>query len=166
MTNVLKVLELPDVRLRYIAEPIAKVNKNIQVLMKDMLELMYEHNGIGLAATQVGILKRVCVIDLRRENEDVQYFMGNPEIIEINGEEAESNEGCLSIPEEYDIVIRNERITVKYLDYNNKEQILKAEGLLAFCVQHEIDHLNGKLFIDRLSRLKRDMILKKFKKRK
>ncbi len=166
MANVLKVLELPDVRLRHVAKPIDNVDKETQTLMKDMLKVMYEHNGIGLAATQVGILKRICVIDLKREEEDIQYFMANPEIIAINGEEVESNEGCLSIPEEYDTVIRNEQVTVKYLDYDNKEQTLEAEGLLAFCVQHEIDHLNGKLFIDRLSRLKRDMILKKFNKKK
>ncbi len=166
MAQKLKVLELPDTRLRHVAKPIEKVDKEIQKLMENMLETMYAHKGIGLAAIQVGIPKRVCVIDLGLEDEDIQYFMANPEIVEINGEEVESSEGCLSIPEEYDLVIRNDNITVKYLDYNNKEQTLKAEGLLAFCIQHEIDHLNGKLFIDRLSRLKRDIILRKFNKRK
>lgn len=160
-----KILTAPDPRLREISKPVERVDDELRVLMDDMLETMYDAPGIGLAAIQVGVPLRVIVMDLAGEEEEPapQYFV-NPEIIDPSDEQAVYQEGCLSVPEYFDDVERPARCRVKFLDYHGEEKILDAEGLLATCIQHEMDHLEGVLFIDHLSRLKRDRVLKKLKK--
>ena len=134
-------------------------------LMDDMLETMYEAPGIGLAAPQVGVLKRVIVLDIDREDTKTgPLFMANPEIVEASEDDAVYEEGCLSVPEHYSDVVRPARVTVRYLDRDGKRQEMDCEGLLSTCVQHEIDHLDGILFIDHISALKRNMILRKLLK--
>jgi peptide deformylase len=162
------ILILPDKRLRQKAEPIAAVDDAIRALMDDMLETMYAAPGIGLAATQIGEMKRVLVLDVaKREDEEATaepMVFANPEITWSSEELSIYNEGCLSIPEIYEEVERPARIRVRYLDRDNRAQEIEADGILATCLQHEIDHLNGVLFIDHISRLKREMIAKKFTK--
>jgi peptide deformylase len=160
------ILILPDKKLRQKAQPIAAVDDEIRALMDDMLETMYAAPGIGLAATQIGEMKRVLVLDVakRQEEEASAHPMvfANPEVLWASDELSTYNEGCLSIPEIYEEVERPARIRVGYLDRDNKRQEIEADGILATCLQHEIDHLNGVLFIDHISRLKREMISKKF----
>ena len=162
-----KILILPDPILRKVSEPISLVNTEIKRLMDDMLETMYAAPGIGLAAVQIGILKRVIVIDLSKENEKKNpLFIINPEISYKSKELVSYEEGCLSIPNQFAEVKRPSSCKVNFLDYNGEKKEMNAEGLLATCIQHEIDHLNGVLFIDHLSKLKKDLILKKTKKQK
>ncbi|MEM8934879.1 MAG: peptide deformylase [Pseudomonadota bacterium] len=160
-----KILTAPDARLREVSKPVERVDDALRALMDDMLETMYDAPGIGLAAIQVGVPLRVIVMDLAGEDEAraPRYFV-NPEILDPSEDMATYEEGCLSVPEFFDEVERPATCRVKYLDYDGAEQVLDAEGLLATCIQHEMDHLNGVLFIDHLSRLKRDRVLKKLKK--
>jgi peptide deformylase len=159
------ILTAPDPRLKKKAVAVASVDAEVRQLMDDMLETMYAAPGIGLAAPQIGALKRVVVLDIERE--DVKtgpLCMANPEIIEASDEDATYEEGCLSVPEHYSDVARPARVTVRYLDRDGETKELACEGLLSTCVQHEIDHLDGILFIDHISSLKRNMILRKLLK--
>jgi peptide deformylase len=159
------ILILPDKRLRQVSEPVKKIDAGIHTLVEDMFETMYEAPGIGLAAIQVGEPKRVITMDLAKKDDpkDPQVFI-NPEILWTSEDKAIYEEGCLSIPEYYSDVERPAQVKVKYVDLEGKAHELEASGLLATCLQHEIDHLNGVLFIDHLSKLKRDRVLKKFSK--
>jgi peptide deformylase len=160
-----KILTIPDPILREVSKPVKKVDKEIKSLMDDMLETMYDAPGIGLAAVQIGILKRVIVIDLSKDNEKKKpIFIVNPEIIFKSDDLVSYEEGCLSIPNQFAEIERPNTCKIKYLDYEGKPNELKADGLLATCIQHEIDHINGILFIDYLSKLKKDLIIKKVKK--
>ena len=162
-----KILTIPDPILREISQPVKKVDQDIKNLMDDMLETMYDAPGIGLAAVQIGILKRVIVMDLSKEKEKKKpIFIVNPEIISKSDDLVSYEEGCLSIPNQFAEIERPNSCKIKYLDYDGKQNELKAEGLLATCIQHEIDHINGILFIDYLSKLKKDLIIKKVKKQK
>jgi peptide deformylase len=159
------ILTAPDPILRQKSRPVEAVDDALRALMDDMLETMYKAPGIGLAAIQVGVPLRVLVMDLAGEGEDKKpLFLVNPEVSEQSAESSPYEEGCLSVPDFYEEVERPSRCRVRYLDYDGKEQVLDAEGLLATCIQHEMDHLEGVLFIDHLSRLKRERILKKLKK--
>lgn len=159
------ILILPDERLRAIAEPIEKIDDGIKELAKDMLDTMYDAPGIGLAAPQIGELKRIVVMDLAKEGEEPDpIVMINPEILKYSDDTVVSEEGCLSIPEIYYEVERPADITVKYTDLEGKTVEKDATDRLAICIQHELDHLDGVLYIDYLSRLKRDRVLKKFQK--
>lgn len=159
---VLEVLHFPDARLRKKALPVVSIDSVIKELAEHMIETMYAENGIGLAATQVNVQKRVVVMDLSITKSEA-VVMVNPEILTTSGLE-QMQEGCLSVPEVYETVERAEKISFRYLTLENKLVVQEAEGLLAVCVQHEIDHLNGKLFIDYLSPLKRNRIAKKLEK--
>lgn len=159
---VLHVLHIPDERLRKVADPVKEVNADIQRIVDDMFETMYAEEGIGLAATQVDIHQRIIVIDVS-ENRDEQLVLINPELLEKSGETG-IEEGCLSIPEQRAFVPRAERVKVRALDRDGKSFELEASELLAICIQHEIDHLEGKLFIDYLSPLKRQRIKTKLEK--
>ena len=162
-----KILTEPDPILRKKCEPLEKVDTDIKKLMDDMLETMYAAPGIGLAAVQVGILKRLVVIDISKgEEEKKPIFLINPQIINQSKKTSVYEEGCLSLPGQFAEIERPAECTIKYIDYNGKEKDLKADGLLATCIQHEVDHLNGILFIDYLSKLKKDMIIKKLVKQK
>ena len=162
-----KILTEPDPILRKKCEPLEKVDEDTKKLMDDMLETMYAAPGIGLAAIQVGILKRLVVIDISKEEEKKKpIFLINPQIIHQSKKTSIYEEGCLSLPGQFAEIERPAECTLKYIDYNGKEKELKADGLLATCVQHEVDHLNGILFIDYLSKLKKDMIIKKLVKQK
>jgi peptide deformylase len=164
---LLPILVAPDPRLKKIAKPVAAVDATVRKLMDDMLETMYRAPGIGLAAPQVGVLQRVIVLDLAHEGEDPQPLrMANPELIWVSDDDAAYNEGCLSVPDHYADVVRPAGIKVRYLDQDNQSRELEAEGLLATCIQHEIDHLDGILFIDHISALKRNVILRKLLKAK
>jgi len=157
----------PDPRLAKKSEAVAEVNDEIRQLMDDMLETVYVAPGIGLAAPQVGVLKRVIVIDVAGDDEaPAPLRMANPEITWVSEDDAEYNEGCLSVPDHYADVVRPAACKVRYLDENNVAQEIAADGLLATCVQHEIDHLDGVLFIDHLTSLKRNIILRKLLKAK
>jgi peptide deformylase len=158
----LKILHYPDDRLRTQARPVENIDDQVRQLVDDMFETMYEAPGIGLAATQVNVHQQVIVIDVSEEKNQPLCLI-NPEIIEREGEE-ESEEGCLSVPEIYDKVQRSGFVTVKALDQNGDEYTLKAGGLLAMCIQHEMDHLQGKLFVDYLSPLKQQRYRKKLEK--
>jgi peptide deformylase len=158
----LEVLTFPDSRLRKKAVPVEAVNSEIQALARDMLATMYTESGIGLAATQVNVQKRVVVMDLSEQHNEPMYLI-NPEIIESEGTE-QSQEGCLSVPGVFDFVERAEKVACRYLDLDGETRQIDADGLLAICIQHEIDHLNGKLFIDYLSPLKRQRLRKKLGK--
>lgn len=161
----LDIVTLPDPVLRQPSAPVDEVGDDVRKLMLDMLETMYEAPGIGLAAVQVGIPRRVVTIDVAREGEEKEpLFLANPEILWRADEPATYEEGCLSIPDYFAEVERPGRIGVRFLDYHGRPQELEAEGLLATVVQHEVDHLNGVLFIDYLSKLKRDMVIKRFTK--
>ena len=162
-----KILTEPDQFLRKKSLEVDLVDDSIRSLMDDMLETMYAAPGIGLAAIQIGVPKRVIVIDLSRDNQKKQpmYFV-NPKIVSNSDNDAIYEEGCLSVPNQFAEINRPDRCEVHYLDYENKKQILNAEGLLATCIQHEMDHLEGILFIDYLSKLKKSMIIKKLSKQK
>ncbi|NPE57136.1 peptide deformylase [Dickeya dadantii] len=160
--SVLQVLHFPDERLRIKAQPVKEVNAEIQRIVDDMFDTMYEEEGIGLAATQVDIHQRIIVIDVSEER-DQRLVLINPELLEKSGDTG-IEEGCLSIPETRALVPRAERVSVRALDREGKPFELEAEGLLAICIQHEMDHLVGKLFIDYLSPLKRQRIRQKLEK--
>tara|TARA_B100001093_G_scaffold510543_1_gene576632 strand:+ start:3745 stop:4269 length:525 start_codon:yes stop_codon:yes gene_type:complete len=162
-----KILTIPDPILRKISEPVKNVNQDIKNLLDDMLEAMYEAPGIGLAAVQIGVLKRAIVIDLSKEIKKKEpIFIVNPEIVSQSKNLVSYEEGCLSIPNQFAEIERPNSCKIKFLNYNGEKKELQAEGLLATCIQHEIDHLNGILFIDYLSKLKKDIIIKKVKKQK
>ena len=159
------ILVLPDPRLRAIADPIEKVDDSVKALAQDMLDTMYDAPGIGLAGPQIGEMKRIVVMDLAREGEEpAPIVMINPEILKFSDETVVTEEGCLSIPELYYDVERPAEVTVRYTDLDGKTVEKDATERLAICIQHEIDHLDGVLYIDYLSRLKRDRVLKKFQK--
>jgi peptide deformylase len=159
------IVLLPDPLLRQTSKPVVGVDKPTRKLFDDMLETMYDAPGIGLAAVQIGVPQRLVVIDLSKENEERQpLFLANPEIISASEAVSDYEEGCLSIPEFYEMVTRPSEIKVRYLDRQGEAQELVAGGVLATCIQHEIDHLNGVLFIDYISKLKRDRVIKKFVK--
>lgn len=159
---LLAILHYPDPRLHKIAAPVAVVDDRIRALVRDMAETMYAAPGIGLAATQVDVHERVIVIDASDTRDALQVFI-NPEILEASGE-AETEEGCLSVPGIFDMVQRAARVRVRALNVNGESYTLETDGLLATCVQHEIDHLNGKVFVQYLSRLKQQRIIAKLKK--
>ena len=162
-----KIVIEPDPILRKKSEILEKVDDELRVLLDDMLETMYSAPGIGLAAVQVGILKRVIVIDVSKDKEKKDpFFFINPEIISKSKNTSTYEEGCLSLPGYFAEIERPAECHVKYIDYYGKKKEIKATGLLSTCIQHEIDHLNGVLFIDYLSKLKRDMIVKKLIKQK
>ena len=160
-----EILVVPHPVLKQVSQPVTAVDDDLRALMDDMLETMYEAPGIGLAAIQVGVAKRVIVMDLARPEEDKQprYFV-NPEIVWASEETAPYEEGCLSVPEIYDEVERPAHVKIRYLNYQGEQIEEDAEGLYAVCIQHEMDHLDGVLFIDHLSRLKREQAIKKVKK--
>ena len=179
--SVRAIIKVPDPLLKTISSPVAEVTDETRALMDDMVETMYDAVGIGLAAIQIGIAQRVVVMDISApeddadaknaerydlsglENEEVRYFV-NPEITWTSEETSNYQEGCLSVPTFYDDVERPARCRVKFLDYHGVEQEIECDGLLATCIQHEMDHLNGIVFLDRISRLKRQIILKKIRK--
>lgn len=177
---ILPLVTAPDPRLEICSEPVAEVTDAIRKFMDDMLETMRHEHGVGLAAVQVGVHKRILVMDLsdsKTRYDEVDgvscgadiskpFFMVNPEIIESSDDQNIYEEGCLSFPEQRALVTRPKKVKVKYLDYYGKEQLLECDGLLATCVQHEMDHLNGVVFIDHVSKLKRDTIMRKVKKLK
>ena len=159
------ILTAPDPRLREVSKPVERVDDELRALMDDMLETMYDAPGIGLAAIQIGVPVRVIVMDLAGKDEEPEpRFFVNPEILDPSEDMAVYEEGCLSVPEFFDEIERPATCRIKFLDYDGNEQILDADGLLATCIQHEMDHLEGVLFIDHLSRLKRERVLKKLKK--
>jgi peptide deformylase len=156
---------LPDPLLRQQSKPFEKVDSDVLRLADDMLETMYDAPGIGLAAIQVGVARRMLVIDVSREDEDkAPMVFINPEVVRVSDDISVYEEGCLSIPDYYAEVERPAALTVQYIDRDGKQQTLEADGMMATCLQHEIDHLNGVLFIDHISRLKREMVIKKFTK--
>lgn len=163
----LDIVIAPDPRLKRRCAPVGGVDGEVRRLMDDMLETMYDAPGIGLAAPQVGVLRRVIVVDAAREDEEPQpYCMADPELLWISEELQTQEEGCLSLPDYYADVTRPRAVRVRYIDHDNEVRELETEGLLATCIQHEIDHLNGILFVDHLSALKRSMILRKLAKAK
>ena len=165
--TVKTILTEPNKLLRQISKPVEKVGKEEQLLMDDMLETMYSANGIGLAAIQIGIPKRIIVMDLsKNENKKEPRYFVNPKIKNKDTLKSTYEEGCLSVPNQFAEIDRPKKCEVEYLDYNGEKKILKAEGLLATCIQHEMDHLEGILFIDYLSKLKKSMIIKKLSKNK
>ena len=164
---LLNIIVAPDPRLKRKAEPVNEVDDSIRKLMDDMVDTMYDAPGIGLAAPQVGVLKRIIVVDPARPGEDPRPMkLVNPEIIWASDEEKEWNEGCLSLPSYYEPVDRPDQVKVRYLDETNTQQEIEADGVLAVCIQHEMDHLDGVLFVDHISKLKRGMILRKLQKAK
>jgi len=160
-----EILVVPNPLLKQVSTPVERVDDELRALMDDMLETMYAAPGIGLAAIQIGVPKQVIVMDLARQDDppEPRYFV-NPEILWASEDTAPYEEGCLSVPEIYDEVERPARVKLRYLDYHGKEVVEDAEGLFAVCIQHEMDHLKGVLFIDYLSRLKRDRAVAKVKK--
>ena len=159
------ILTEPNKSLRQISKSVDKVGDEERALMNDMLETMYNAPGIGLAAIQIGVPKRIIVMDIGRdENKKEPRYFVNPIIKNKNEEKAKYEEGCLSVPDQFAEIERPNSCEVEYLDYNGKKQLLKADGLLATCIQHEMDHLEGILFIDYLSKLKKSMIIKKLSK--
>ena len=165
--TIRKILTEPNKTLRQVSLPVDRVGKSEQLLMDDMLETMYHAKGIGLAAIQIGVPKRIIVMDLSKEEEkkDPRYFV-NPVIKNKNLNLSKYLEGCLSIPDQFAEVDRPSTCEVEYLDYNGNKKLLRTDGLLATCIQHEMDHLEGILFIDYLSKLKKSMIIKKLSKQK
>jgi peptide deformylase len=162
---VREIIKLPDKRLRLVSEPVKHVDAGIKKLVDDMFETMYAAPGIGLAAIQLGVAKRVVTMDLsKKEDEQKPRVFINPEITWTSDETAKYEEGCLSIPDYYEEVERPAEVKVKYLDLDGKQHEIRVKGLLATCIQHEVDHTNGVLFIDYLSKLKRDRVTKKFAK--
>jgi peptide deformylase len=168
--TVLTILEVPDPGLRAVAAPVETVDDTVRTLVADMTETMYAAHGIGLAATQVGVERRVVVIDLQSEEDEEgkpvrdPHAYINPELLSVSEDVARYNEGCLSIPEQYAEVERPARCRVRWLDLDGQAHEEELDGLLSTCMQHEIDHLDGILFIDHISRLKRDMLMKKLTK--
>ncbi len=160
---ILNILEFPDPRLRTVAEPVDTVDDNIRQLIDDMFETMYAAPGIGLAATQVNVHKQVVVMDISEEQNDPLVFI-NPEVTVLDDSTAPYDEGCLSVPGFYETVDRPANIIVKALDRNGEAFTLEPDGLLAICIQHELDHLKGKLFVDYVSPVKRQRIRKKLEK--
>ncbi len=161
------ILTVPDPVLKQVSRPVPAVTDETRRLMDDMLETMYAAPGIGLAAPQVGVLKRVIVLDVAREDEEPQPLrMANPELLWLSDEDAVFNEGCLSVPEHYADVARPAACRVRYIDHENEIREIDASGLLATCIQHEMDHLDGILFVDHISALKRNIILRKLVKAK
>ena len=171
------IITLPDPVLRQVSKPVERVDDDLRRLLDDMLETMYEAPGIGLAGIQIGVPLRIVTIDVSPHEKDdgedgaeakepkrEPLFLINPKIVSLGDEPSIYEEGCLSIPDYYAEVERPASVTVSYLDRDGHEQLLQADGILSTCLQHEIDHLDGKLFIDLLSRLKRDMVIKKFTK--
>ena len=164
---ILPILTAPDPRLKLKSKPVEKVDDEIRCLMDDMLETMYAAPGVGLAAPQVGVTKRVLVVDVAKEGETPNPMkLANPEVLWTSEEEAVYEEGCLSLPEQFAEVTRPAKARIRYLDYENEIREIELEGLLATCIQHEIDHLEGILFVDHLSMLKRNIILRKLSKLK
>jgi peptide deformylase len=161
---ILTILEFPDPRLRSIAKPVLNVDDSIRQLVRDMFETMYNAPGVGLAAPQVNVHKRVVVIDVTEDKSQPLVFV-NPEITLLSDQLSEYDEGCLSVPGFYETVVRPENISVSALDQNGKPFTMTPTGLLAVCIQHELDHLNGKLFVDHISLLKRNRIRKKLEKK-
>jgi peptide deformylase len=162
----LQIITLPDPILRKVSAPIERIDQEVLKLADGMLETMYAAPGVGLAAVQVGVLRRLVVLDTAKDEAPPRpLVLINPEIVSLGAELRDHEEGCLSIPDERVAIVRPSQVTVRYLDREGRPQELVAEGLLATAVQHEIDHLNGKLIIDFLTRLKRDMIVRKFKKK-
>jgi peptide deformylase len=158
-----EIITLPDKRLRLTSEAVKRIDAGVRKLVEDMFETMYAAPGIGLAGIQIGVAKRVVVMDLSKREEDHKPLVFiNPEITWTSEETTTYEEGCLSIPEYYEEVERPERVKVKYLDLDGKAHEIEAKGLFATCIQHEIDHTNGVLFIDHISKLKRDRVTKKF----
>ena len=164
--TIKKILTEPNEVLRTISKNVKKVGQAEKQLMDDMLETMYNANGIGLAAIQIGVPKRIIVIDLSKDKNKKPMYFVNPVIKKRHSEKTLYEEGCLSVPEQFAEVERPRECEIEYLDYKGKKQLLKAKGLLATCIQHEIDHLEGILFIDYLSKLKKTIILKKLSKSK
>lgn len=165
--TIREIITAPDPRLKQVSKPVERVDDALRALMDDMLETMYAAPGIGLAAIQIGEPVRVIVMDLAREGEPPEpRYLVNPEILWRSDELATYEEGCLSVPEFYEDVDRPARCRVRYLDYQGEIREIDCEGILATCIQHEMDHLEGVLFIDHLSRLKRQMMLKKLEKTK
>ncbi len=162
---LLEILEYPDPRLRTVAKPVAEVNDDIRRIVDDMLETMYDASGVGLAATQVNIHQRIVVMDLSEESNEPVVLI-NPSYQPIGDEKSDFQEGCLSVPGFYELLDRYAQVRLTALDRDGNEYTQDYEGLAAVCVQHELDHLEGKLFIDTLSRLKQDRIKKKLGKRK
>jgi peptide deformylase len=164
----LDIITLPDRKLRLVSAPVERVDDELRRLADDMLATMYEAPGIGLAAVQVGVPRRIVVLDVaQREDEEAErnpLVLVNPEILSLSDETVVREEGCLSIPEYFAEVERPAGLRVRYVDRDGKAREMEANGVLATCIQHEIDHLNGKLFIDYLSKLKRDMVIRKFTK--
>jgi peptide deformylase len=162
---VREILTLPDKRLRLVSKPVAKIDAATRKLVEEMFETMYDAPGIGLAAIQIGEPRRIVTMDLAKKDDpkEPQVFI-NPELIAKSGDKNIHEEGCLSIPEYYEEVERPASVTIRYLDLDGKQHEIEADGLLATCIQHEIDHLNGVLFIDHISKLKRDRVIKKFTK--
>lgn len=160
---LLPILQYPDPRLHKVAKPVAVVDDRIRTLVRDMAETMYDAPGIGLAATQIDVHKRVVVIDVSEDNKHLQVFI-NPEIVWASSECKTYEEGCLSVPGVYDEIERPARVKVRAIDEHGKAFEIEADGLLAVCIQHEIDHLDGKVFVEYLSRLKQDRIRTKIKK--
>ena len=165
--SVKKILIEPNKLLRQISKPVENVGEEERMLMDDMLDTMYDAPGIGLAAIQIGVPKRIIVMDISRdENKKEPIYFVNPIIKNKNEEKSRYEEGCLSVPDQFAEIERPNTCEVEYLDYDGKKKILKADGLLATCIQHEMDHLEGILFIDYLSKLKKSMIIKKLSKNK
>jgi peptide deformylase len=159
------IIKLPDPRLRLVSAPVKTVDDGVRRLVEDMFETMYDAPGIGLAAIQIGAPQRVITVDLAKDDQPKEpRVLINPEVVSRSDEKVTHEEGCLSIPEYYEEVERPARVTIRYMDLDGNTQEIDAEGLLATCLQHEIDHLNGVLFIDYLSKLKRSMVIKKFTK--
>ena len=162
---LMPIITAPDQRLKIKTEPVAHVDGSVRTLMDNMLETMYAANGIGLAAPQVGDKRSVIVVDCARQDDNpAPIKMANPEIIALSPNDNSHEEGCLSLPEHYAEVVRPESITLRYLDEYNKMLEIDADGILATCIQHEMDHLDGILFVDHISALKRNIILRKLKK--
>lgn len=163
--TILQIITLPDPLLRKVSAPIERIDQDVRKLAADMLETMYGAPGVGLAAVQVGVLRRLVVLDTAKDGESPQpLVLINPEIVRLGSEMRQHEEGCLSLPDVRVDIERPGWLKIRYLDLDGKSQELEANGLLATAIQHEIDHLNGKLIIDFLSRLKRDIIVRRFKK--
>ena len=160
---LLSILRYPDVRLQRVASPVTVVDDRVRRLVADLAETMYEANGIGLAATQVDVHRQVLVIDVSEARDDLRVFI-NPRILELKGDKIKAEEGCLSVPDIYDVVERSSMVRVEALDQKGERFELEAEGLLAVCIQHEMDHLLGRVFVDYLSQLKQTRIKGKMRK--
>lgn len=160
---ILKILEYPDPRLRTLAKPVTQFDDSIKQIVADMFETMYDAPGIGLAATQVNIHKQIIVMDLSEEKDSPLVFI-NPTVETLDAEGFEYEEGCLSVPGFYESVTRPSKVRINAYDEHGKQNVIESDGLLAVCIQHEMDHLNGKLFVDYLSNMKRNRIRKKLEK--